>query len=237
MAQYSNLNLQGEGAEFLSARFKEFEPQLANPQKALYLSAIALLRAQHATSVSLLHRISYVNDTIAMLDRAKQQSGGQVFVVNWIAGVVHSELPGFFRQSKAAEAELPWRLDNAATAPHAGWLREVDYHLGKLALARAERAKADEYLQRSGYKDWNRPITLLTSFSEDAATGHTFAPRRIAAIVPERVYVLTGFEFTEYYFVVSDDRRELIGIDAGTDLIRRRLPMRHRRHKSLVCRH
>jgi glyoxylase-like metal-dependent hydrolase (beta-lactamase superfamily II) len=216
MAQYSNLNLQGEGVEFLSARLKEFEPRLTDPQRALYLSAIALLRAQHASSVSLLHRIGYVNDTIAMLDRAKQMSGGHVFVVNWIAGVVHSELPGFFRQSKAAEAELAWCLDNAASAPHAGWLREVDYHLGKLALARGEPAKADEYLRKSGYKDWSRPITLITPFSEDTATGHTFAPRRIAAIVPGRVYVLTGFEFTEYYFVVSDDGRELIGIDAGT---------------------
>src|SRR6516225_2634710 len=216
MAQYSNLNLQGEGAEFLSARFKEFEPQLTNIQKALYLGAIALLRAQHANSVSLLHRIGYVNDTLAMLDRAKQMSDGQVFVVNWIAGMVHSELPGFFRQGKAAEAELAWCVDHAATAPHAGWLREVDFHLGKLALARGERAKANEYLQKSGYKDWNRPITLITPFSEDAATGHTFAPRRIAAIVPGRLYVLTGYEFTEYYFVVSDDGRELIGIDAGT---------------------
>jgi glyoxylase-like metal-dependent hydrolase (beta-lactamase superfamily II) len=216
MAQYSNLNLQGEGAEFLSARLKEFEPQLTNPQKALYLSAIALLRAQHASSVSLLQRIGYVNDTMAMLERAKQMSGGQIFVVNWIAGVVHSELPSFFRQGNGAEAELVWCLDNAAKAPHAGWLREVYYHLGKLALARGERAKAEEYLQKSGYKDWNRPITLITPFSEDTATGHTFAPRRIAAVVPERVYVLTGFEFTEYYFVVSEDRRELIGIDAGT---------------------
>jgi glyoxylase-like metal-dependent hydrolase (beta-lactamase superfamily II) len=34
--------------------------------------------------------------------------------------------------------------------------------------------------------------------------------------VPGRVYALSGFEFTEYYFVVSDDRQELIGIDAGT---------------------
>ena len=216
MAQYSNLNLQGEGAEFISARFKEFEPRLADPQKALYLSAIALLRAQHASSVALLHRIGYVNDTIAMLDRARQMSGGQIFVVNWIAGVVHSELPGLFRQSKAAEAELAWCLDHADRAPHAGWLREVDYHLGKLALARGERAQAEEYLQKSGYKDWNRPITLTTPFSEDAATGHTFAPRRIAAILPGRVYVLTGFEFTEYYFVVSENGRELIGIDAGT---------------------
>src|SRR5215472_11047114 len=32
MAQYSNLNLQGEGVEFLSARLKEFEPQLTNTQ-------------------------------------------------------------------------------------------------------------------------------------------------------------------------------------------------------------
>src|SRR5690349_3150575 len=110
MAQYSNRNLQGEGAEFISARFKEFEPRLADPQRALYLSAIALLRAQHTSSVSLLHRIGYVNDTIAMLDRARQASGGQIFVVNWIAGIVHSELPGLFRQSKAAEAELVWCL-------------------------------------------------------------------------------------------------------------------------------
>src|SRR4030095_15474430 len=30
------------------------------------------------------------------------------------------------------------------------------------------------------------------------------------------VYALSGFEFTEYYFVVSDDGQQLIGIDAGT---------------------
>jgi glyoxylase-like metal-dependent hydrolase (beta-lactamase superfamily II) len=34
--------------------------------------------------------------------------------------------------------------------------------------------------------------------------------------VPGRVYALSGFEFTEYYFVVSGDGRQLIGIDAGT---------------------
>jgi len=216
MAQYSNANLQGEGAEFLSARLKEFGPRLTDPQKALYLSAIALLRAQHASSVSLLHRVGYVKDTIATLDQAKQLSGGKIFVVNWIAGVVHAELPGFFRQRKAAEAEVAWCVENADKAPHAGWLREVYYHQGKLALADGQQAKAQDYLRRSGYKDFDRPITLITPFSEDTASGHAFAPRRIAEVVPGRVYVLSGFEFTEYYFVVSDDGRELIGIDAGT---------------------
>jgi len=216
MAEYANANLQGEGAEFFTARLKEFEPRLADSQKALYLSAIGLLRAQHASSVSLIHRVGYVKETIGILDQAKQLSGRKIFVVNWIAGIVHSELPGVFHQRKAAEAELAWCLENVDKAPHVGWLREVYYHLGKLALADGDQAKAQDYLRRSGYKDFDRPITLTTSFSEDAATGNAFVPRRISEIVPGRVYALSGFEFTEYYFVVSDDRRELIGIDAGT---------------------
>src|SRR5271154_3279498 len=216
MGQYSNANLQGEGAEFFSARLKEFSPRLTDVQKALYLSAIGLLRAQHASSVSLLYRIGYVKDTIAILDQAQQLSGGQVFVVNWIAGIVRTELPSFFRQRAAAKNELAWCVENADKAPHAGWLREVYSHLGKLALADGEQAKAQDYLRRSGYTSFDRPITLITPFSEDVASGHAFAPRQIAEIVPGRVYALSGFEFTEYYFVVSDDGRQLIGIDAGT---------------------
>src|SRR6266478_5510610 len=216
MAQYSNANLQGEGAEFFSARLKEFGPRLTDAQKALYLSAIGLLRAQHASSVSLLHRVGNVKETIATLQQAKQLSGGKIFVVNWIAAIVHAELPGVFHQRKAAEAELAWCVENADKAPHRGWLREVYYHLGKLALADGEQAKARDYLRRSGYKDFERPITLITPFSEEVASGHAFAPRRISEIVPGRVYALSGFEFTEYYFVVSDDGRQLIGIDAGT---------------------
>jgi glyoxylase-like metal-dependent hydrolase (beta-lactamase superfamily II) len=216
MAEYSNANLQGEGAEFFSARLKEFGPRLNDVQKALYLSAIGLLRAQHASSVPLIHRVSYVKETIAILDQAKQLSGGKVFVVNWIAGIVRTELPGVFHQRKAAADELAWCLANVDKAPHAGWLREVYYHLGKLALADGDQAKAQDYLRRSGYKDFGRPIVLTTPFSEEAATGHTFAPRHITEVVPGRVYALSGFEFTEYYFLVSDDHRELIGIDAGT---------------------
>jgi len=216
MAQYSNANLQSEGAEFLSARLKEFGPRLTDTQKALYLSAIGLLRAQNAHSVPLLRRVGYVKETIAILDQAKQLSGGQVFVVNWIAGVVHAQLPGFFHQDKAAHDELTWCIEHADKAPQSGWLREAYYNLGKLARARGEQAKAQDYLRRSGYKDFNSPVTLIGPFSEDVASGHTFAARRIAEVVPGRVYVLSGFEFTEYYFVVSDDGRELIGIDAGT---------------------
>jgi glyoxylase-like metal-dependent hydrolase (beta-lactamase superfamily II) len=216
MGEFANANQQAEGAEFLSARLDEFAPRLSDAQKALYLSAIGLLRAQHASSISVFGRIGYVKDTISMLDQAKKLSGGQIFVVNWISGVVRSELPGFFQQKQAALDDLRWCEANITKAPHVGWLREVDFRLGKLALADGDRAAAQEFLRQSGYKSFEKQVVLTTPFSEDTLSGHAFAPRRIAEVVPGRVYALSGFEFTEYYFVVSDDRQELIGIDAGT---------------------
>src|SRR5262249_10528421 len=40
MAQYSNANRNGEGADFFAARLKQFEPRLSDAQKSLYLAAI-----------------------------------------------------------------------------------------------------------------------------------------------------------------------------------------------------
>ncbi len=152
MTEFANSNLQAEGADFFSARLREFEPQLTPVQKSLYLGIIGLLHAQHASSVPLLRRYGYVKDTIATLNQAKQLSGGQVFVVNWISGIVHTELPSLFGQRKVAQEELAWCLEHADKAPHPGWLREVYYNLGKLALSDGDTAKAQEYLHRSGLR-------------------------------------------------------------------------------------
>jgi hypothetical protein len=216
MAQYTSANRQAGGAEFFLARLKEFEPRLTDVQKALYLSASALLRAQYVSAVSLLHRVHWVNETIAMLDRAKQLSGGKVFVVNWITGTIHAQLPNRFHQKRAEDEELQWCVENVEKAPHPAWLREVHYQLARLAAADGANTKSQEYLRRSGYTDFNKPIVLITPFSEDTTSGHAFSPRRIKEIVPSRFYALSGFEFTEYYFVVSRDRHEFIAIDAGT---------------------
>jgi len=216
MAEFSSANQQEEGVGFLTERLREFEPRLSDTQKALYLSAISVLRAQHANDVLLLHRIAYVRDTIGMLDRAQQLSDGDVFIVNYLAGNIRAQLPARFNQQQKAREELAWCAANAEKAPNRGYLREVYYQQAKLAQAANEPEKAQEYLRLSGYRDLNRPLAFNTAFAEDTATGHTFVPRRISEPVPGRVYALSGFEFTEYYFVVSDDGRELIGIDAGT---------------------
>ena len=215
MGEFASSNLQDEGADYFSARLHDFEPRLTPGQKSLYLSIIGLLRAQNVARIPLFRRFGYVKDAIATLDQARQLSGGQAFVVNWIDGVVRSEIPGFFHQARTAREDLEWCLQHPEKAPHPAWLREVYYHLGKLARDDGDSAKAGEYLRKSGYPDFTHPITLATPFSEDRASGHTFTPRSITEIVPGRVYALSGFEFTEYYFVVSRDGRELIGIDAG----------------------
>src|SRR5215510_3442616 len=51
MGQYASANRHAEGIEFFSARLKEFGPRLTDVEKALYLSVIGLLRAQHAPVV------------------------------------------------------------------------------------------------------------------------------------------------------------------------------------------
>jgi hypothetical protein len=168
MTEFASSNLQNEGAEFFSARLREFEPRLTPVQKSLYLGIIGLLRAQYASSVPLLRRYGYVKDTIVTLDQAKQLSAGQVFVVNWIAGVVRARLPGYFNQRKAAQEELTWCLEHSDRAPHPAWLREIYFHLGKLALNDGDTAKAQDYLRRSGYSDFDHPITLGSHLCAEA---------------------------------------------------------------------
>src|SRR5262252_5840748 len=69
-----------------------------------------------------------------------------------------------FQQKQAAIEDLRWCQANIAKAPDVGWLREVDFRLGKLALADGEGAAAKEFLRQSGYKSFEKPIVLTTPF-------------------------------------------------------------------------
>lgn len=216
MGQYISARQHERGIVYFSARLKEFDRQFSDVQKAVHLSALAVLRAQHASDVPIWQRLGYVKDSIAMIEESKRLTHGDVFVVNWMAGIVDTELPGFFGRRAAAHAELNWCDAHADKAPQAGWMREVYRHQALLADAEGNTTAAQHLLKLSGYPELHLPITLLTPFSEQAAIGHRFAPLQIKEVVPHRVYALTGFEFTDYYFVVSQNGHELIGIDAGT---------------------
>jgi glyoxylase-like metal-dependent hydrolase (beta-lactamase superfamily II) len=216
MQQYANAGRHLEGAAYLDELRRRFDGQLDDTQRALYLTAIASLRAGGANQVFALKRIEWVRDTLAMLDEAERLTRGEAFITHWMSGIVRAQLPGFFGERATAEAELRWCLQHADKLPHPGWLREVHFHLARVLRERGDTEQAQRELAASGYLTFEKPVLFTTPFVEDPNNGHAFAPRRIRELVPGSVYLVSGYEFTEYYFVISADRRQLIAIDAGT---------------------
>lgn len=216
MGQFANANRHAEGADYLDILRKRFDAQLNDEQRAIYLTAIASLRAGAAGEVPLLTRIGWVRDTVRMLDDAKRLTRGEGFIMRWMSGVVRAQLPWFFGERDTALADLTWCATHADKAPHAGWLREVHLHLAAVYRQIGNDTEAQRQQTLSGYASTTKPAIFTTPFSDDAIFGHQFSPRALREVVPNTVYLLSGFEFTEYYFIVSANRRELIAIDAGT---------------------
>ncbi len=216
MQQFMNTNQLQAGIAFFESFLEKYEAQLSSEQKALYLGALGVLRASYANQVPLWSRIAWVDETIEMLENARSLTNNESFLVRWMTGVVYAQLPDRFGKRDAAFTDLKWCVDNISKAPHEGWLREVFYHLAVLYNGSNDQKQAQTYLQLSGYDSFDKRITLTTPYAVNATKGHTFYPKRLREIVPGKIFNLSGFEFTEYYFVVSKDGKELISIDAGT---------------------
>jgi Alkyl sulfatase and related hydrolases len=106
-------------------------------------------------------------------------------------------------------------VENADKAPHAGWLREIYYHLGKLAAAEGEHPRRKTIFGGAATKTLTGRLRSSPFFGGSRIRAHICPTAHQRDRAGPRI-PLSGFEFTEYYFVVSDDRQELIGIDAGT---------------------
>jgi glyoxylase-like metal-dependent hydrolase (beta-lactamase superfamily II) len=217
LGQFANAGRHLEGIAYFEQNLQRFGPQLSDNQKAQYLLAIASLRAGHANDVFLLQRIGWVRDTLTLLDDAKRLSTGrQVFVSRWMSGIVRAQMPGFLSQRDAAIADLQWCVDHVELAPHRDWLREAYAKLADVHRAQGDAVRAAQYQALSGYTAASRAALFTTPFGTGTPAGSTFVPQTVREVVKDSVYVLSGFEFTEFYFVISADRRELIAIDAGT---------------------
>jgi glyoxylase-like metal-dependent hydrolase (beta-lactamase superfamily II) len=216
MLQFMNANQLQPGIAFFESLLQKQKAQLSSEQEALYVVALGVLRASYANQVPLWRRIAWVSETIDMLENARTLTHNDSFLVRWMTGVVYAQLPDRFNKTDAAFADLKWCVDNVSKAPHSGWLREVFYHLAVLYNRTHDQKQAQAYLQLSGYDSFDKPIMLTTPYAVNATKGHTFYPKRLREIAPGKIFNLSGFEFTEYYFVVSEDGKELISIDAGT---------------------
>jgi glyoxylase-like metal-dependent hydrolase (beta-lactamase superfamily II) len=216
MQQFANAGRHVEGIAYFETVLDRFSLKLTDNQKAQYLVATAFLRASRANDVFLFKRLGWVRDTLALLDEAKRLTKNEMFIARWMSGVVRARIPGFFGERDTALADLLWCVDHMDAAPHRNWLREAYAQLAVLYHQRGDTTEAERYQTLSGVgAEYDGPV-FTTPFSEDPSNGHTFMSRTIREVIPGTVYCLSGFEFTEYYFVVSADRHELIAIDAGT---------------------
>lgn len=216
MQQFANTGRHVEGIVYLEDVLNRFTSRLTDNQMAQYLVAIAFLRADHAYEVFLFKRFGWVRDTLALLDDAKRLTKNEMFIARWMSGVVRARIPGFFGERDTALADLLWCVEHVDAAPHRNWLREVYAQLASLHRQRGDTTGTERYQTLIGAGTGNDMPVFTTPFAEDPSNGHTFMSRTIREVIPGTVYCLSGFEFTEYYFVVSADRQELIAIDAGT---------------------
>ena len=217
MSQYMNANQRPAGIEHFASVLEQHQSDMSPERHALYLSALATLRASHAVYVPMMKRVPWVKQTVAMLERARELTQNENFLVRWMSGVVYAQVPNeVFKKHATAIEHLQWCEKNIKKAPHPGWIREVYFYLGFIHFKQERDEEAQAYLTRSGYDSFQKNVYFTASYAVNAKKGFTFYPKRLKEIVPGKVFLLSGLEFTEYYFVVSDDGKELIAIDAGT---------------------
>src|SRR6266566_4289688 len=97
----------------------------AQPDEPLFQALEGLFQARLTDSQSLIHRLRWLNDAIAKLDRAVTQAPG---LTTYFRGLVLAEAPGLLRRADAAVADLEWVLANRSGAHRIGalWLSVLE---------------------------------------------------------------------------------------------------------------
>lgn len=235
MATLLNAKQQEKGIKFFEELIAKNLTDTKSKQYAINLSSLAVLRTSNAENIFLLKRKKWVRETIKMFNKAREIQPDN-FLVRWMSGTVLAQLPPQFEQVDQAKTDLEWLLSRVEQIPRDGLLagtqREVYYQLARIYQQEGEKEKSQALLSKSGYQQFERKSTFITQFAVDANNGLTLASPEIKVIVPGKVYALSGYEMTEYYFIVTEDGKELISIDAGT-----RPEMAKRAHQALMSKY
>lgn len=207
LQEYQSSGRRARGIDYFTHLLEQRDGQLSKPVHLISLSALGVLRAENAQEIPLLKRNRWVKDTITVLDNARALGGEEDFFSRFATGLVYSQLPKRFGKSEQAVEDLNWLVANAGKAPIPGLMRPVSRAIKSLQNSEKQRDSSVEDESRAA---------LTTNFSVSAEYGATLNTQRFQELVPGRVYLISGLEFTEYYFILSEDRNHLVSIDAGT---------------------
>ena len=214
---YLNANQQAVGIPYFERLLKTYGADMADDVRAVYLAALATLRATHADHVPLIKRIPWVLKSFQILEEARRLTAGENPVVRWAAGQIYAQVPFFFGKKKQAIEDLNWLAERPETEPVYGFYREVYRQLARLHESDGRKDLATSFWHRSGFDSYKPNAMLMGWFTATAEAGATMAPEPVLdVIIPGRVFALYGFGYSDIYFVLSDDGTELLAVDAGT---------------------
>ncbi len=213
---YLNANQQAVGIRLFERVLERYGDEMADDVRAVYIAAYAILRATHADQVPLVRRIGWVLESFRHLEEARRLTGGNHPIVRWAAGQIYAQVPWFFFKKRQAYADLTWLSERPETAPVLGFYREVHRQLARLNAGKHDKGAAKRAWHRTGFGA-NDPKALFMGWFTSTREGATMSPEpTLREVVPGRIFALFGFGFSDIYFLLSDDRQELIAIDAGT---------------------
>lgn len=213
---YIAANQQQYGIPYFENILSRFRLWMTDEVRSNYLSAYALLRASYTEDIDIFSRIGWVRETFTILEDAKNLSKGNPLVY-WASGIIYAQVPSLFNKSEEAFDNLQWLIEHPEREPTPGFYREVHHHMSKLYREKGDEEQADRYLAQSGYTDYVPKMLFSGWFSTTKEKGLSFSPTPwVEEVIKERVYAVRGFGFSDLHFVVSEDRQELLSIDAGT---------------------
>ena len=216
MNLYLTSNQQRYGIELFTNILSTYADGMAPDTRAIYESALGVLRATHSDRIPFHRRIGWVRESFELIETALDRTCSDHPIPHWAAGMVFAQVPWFFFKTPAAIKHLQWLADRPDTEPTYGFYREVYRRLADLSTRSGDPGGAEEWLKRSGYGA-DQPSAPLIGWFTTGHEGTAMAPRPVLEeILPGRVFALYGFGFSDIYFVLSDDGKDLFAIDAGT---------------------
>ena len=228
---YSNLNRQVEGIERFEYYLGRYGSQLRPSERSVYLSCLALLRAGRAQQLSLLQlttQLDLIRRTLSDMNEAKELTRNEPdfspntekLIARWVSGLLQAGLPWPFGNRQVALEDLIWcertiteNIEKKSAAFQ--FLREVYYNLAVLYRDAGQNDLAQKYLESSGFERFDKTILLATFYATDSS-GLRISIKHITESIPGRVFTVSGFDMSEFNFIISDDGTQMMAVDMGS---------------------
>lgn len=229
---YSNLNKQAEGIQRFEQYLNAYGAQLLPRERSVYLSCLALLRAGRAQQLPLWQ----LPDLIDLIERLRAEmteakeltknepdftANNEKLIARWVSGLLQAQLPWPFGNREVAFEDLSWCektiTENMERESNAfQFLREAYYSLALLYKNSGQNDQAQKYLELSRYENFDRKKILIATFYSATPNGFRVSIKHITESIPRIVFTVSGFDMSEFNFIVSEDGEQLFAIDMGS---------------------